>query len=240
MATRWRADRGTCSSTKLTLLWGSLLLQPLVDGHLDAEISKTANEPVDGLGLLKGVEVVRTKIVVRHVIPEHVVDGSEHRSGNRHDGLLRTAACPYAVILGTEVGPTPTAARARPAPQLHQVQQVIHVPRRFGRDRPAPSGYRSSFASTQGVKRSSIGAVPLAGRRAAEEDPRLAPRPQRLGPGADHPGHRAPGEDARAPQARGPSARQAGPRAAQPHRDQHQGGAKAARGPGSPLTSASS
>lgn len=50
------------------------------------------------------VEVVPSQIVVPHVVPEDVVNGREHRGGDRSDGLLAASPGLDAVQLGTQVG----------------------------------------------------------------------------------------------------------------------------------------
>ena len=52
---------------------------------------ESADESVDGLGLVKGVEVIGTEVVVLDPVAQHVVRGGGHGGRDGEDGLFGSA-----------------------------------------------------------------------------------------------------------------------------------------------------
>ncbi len=71
----------------------------IVSEVLDA-LGKLGSDP----GWIAFDEVVRAEVVVRRVVFQHVIDGSEDRSRDCDHRLLGTAACLEAEKLGLQIG----------------------------------------------------------------------------------------------------------------------------------------
>ena len=60
----------------------------VLDLHVDAEITQALKEPLGQPVLVALYELLSAEVVKFDAVAEHEVDVSEHRGGDREDGLL--------------------------------------------------------------------------------------------------------------------------------------------------------
>ena len=72
--------------------------------YLEAKVAETADEALCGFLWVPSIEVGRPEIRVGKAPLEHEVGCGEHRSSDRDNGLLGTAAALEAEVLGTQCG----------------------------------------------------------------------------------------------------------------------------------------